>query len=102
MVNGKSVLAIIPARGGSKELPGKNIKKLWGKPLIAWSIGQALKSQYLDNVFVSTDSVEIAKIAKEFGANVPVLRPAELAADDSPTSDAILHVMEQLSLSGES
>jgi CMP-N,N'-diacetyllegionaminic acid synthase len=102
MINGKSVLAIIPARGGSKGLPGKNIKELCGKPLVAWSIGQALKSKYIDNVFVSTDSEEIAKIAKEFSANVPFLRPSELAADDSPTSDAILHVLEQLGLMGES
>ena len=102
MINGKSVLAIIPSRGGSKGLPGKNIKELCGKPLIAWSIEQALKSKYIDNVFVSTDSEEIAKIAKESGTNVPFLRPAELAADDSPTSDAILHVLEQLGLMGES
>ena len=101
MINGKSVLAIIPARGGSKGLPGKNVKELCGKPLIAWSIEQALKSKSIDNVVVSTDSVEIAKIAKESGANVPFLRPAELAADDSPTSDAILHVLEQLSMKGE-
>lgn len=102
MINGKSVLAIIPARGGSKGLPGKNIKELCGKPLISWTIEQALKSKYVDNVFVSTDSEKIAKIAKECGANVPFLRPDELAADDSLTSDAILHVLEQLSMKGES
>ncbi|OEU64923.1 MAG: acylneuraminate cytidylyltransferase [Desulfobacterales bacterium PC51MH44] len=102
MINGRSVLAIIPARGGSKGLPGKNIKYLCGKPLIAWSIEQALKSKYVDNVFVSTDSGEIEKIAKECGANVPFLRPAELAADDSPTFEAILHALEQLALMGES
>jgi CMP-N-acetylneuraminic acid synthetase len=102
MINGKKVLAIIPARGGSKGLPGKNIKELCGKPVVAWSIEQTLKSKYVDNVFVSTDSEEIAKIAKEFGANVPFLRPAKLAADDSPTSDAILHVLEQLSMKGKS
>ena len=102
MINDKRVLAIIPARGGSKGLPGKNIKELCGKPLIAWSIEQALKSKYIDNVFVSTDSGDVAKIAQEFSANVPFLRPAELAVDDSPTSDAILHVLGQLSMSGES
>ena len=102
MINDKKVLAIIPARGGSKGLPGKNIKELCGKPLIAWSIEQALKSKYIDNVVVSTDTEEIAKIAKECGADVPFLRPAELAADDSPTSDAILHVLEQLNMKGES
>ena len=101
MINGKKVLAIIPARGGSKGLPGKNIKELCGKPLVAWSIGQALKSKYIDNVVVSTDTEKIAMIAKESGANVPFLRPAELAADDSPTSDAILHVLKELNLMGE-
>jgi CMP-N-acetylneuraminic acid synthetase len=101
MIDEKSVLAIIPARGGSKGLPGKNIKDLCGKPLIAWSVEQALKSKYIDNVFVSTDSEEIANIAKEYGANVPFLRPAELARDDSPTSDTILHVVEQLGLMGK-
>lgn len=102
MINGKTVLAFIPARGGSKGLPGKNIKELCGKPLIAWSIEQAFKSKYVDKVFVSTDSEEIANIAKESGANVPFLRPVELATDDSPTSDAIIHALEQLSLQGES
>ena len=102
MINGKKVLTIIPARGGSKGLPGKNIKELCGKPLIVWTIEQALNSKYIDNVVVSTDSEKIAKITKEAGANVPFLRPAELAADDSPTSDAILHVLKQLGLMGES
>jgi len=102
MINGKSVLAIIPARGGSKGLPGKNIKELCGKPLIAWTIDQALKSKYVDKVVVSTDSEKIAKIAKESGANVPFLRPAELARDDSPTSDTILHVLKQLNMMGQS
>ena len=101
MINEKSVLAIIPARGGSKGLPGKNIKELCGKPLIVWTIEQALNSKYIDNVVVSTDSEKIANIAKKAGANVPFLRPAELAADNSPTSDAILHVLEQLSMKGE-
>lgn len=102
MINGKSVLAIIPARGGSKGLPGKNIKELCGKPLIAWTIEQAKSCSDIDRIVVSTDSGKIANIAKESGANVPFLRPAELAVDDSPTADTILHVLEQLSLSGES
>lgn len=101
MIDGKSILAIIPARGGSKGLPGKNIKELCGKPLLVWSIEQALKSEHIDNIVVSTDSEKIAKIAKKAGANVPFLRPAKLAANDSPTSDAILHVLEQLGIMGK-
>lgn len=94
MIEGKSVLAIIPARGGSKGLPGKNIKLLCGKPLLAWSLEQAFKSKYLDTVFVSTDSEEIANIAKQYGGDIPFLRPPEIAADNSPTSDAIIHALE--------
>ena len=78
MINDKSILAIIPARGGSKGLPGKNIKRLCGKPLIAWSIEQALRSRYIDNLVVSTESEEIANIANQSGTKVPFLRPAEL------------------------
>ena len=73
-----SNLAIIPARGGSKGIPGKNIKNIAGKPLIVWSIEHALQSESIDRVIVSTDSEEIAKIAKDFGAEVPFLRPSEL------------------------
>ncbi|WP_446918070.1 acylneuraminate cytidylyltransferase family protein, partial [Klebsiella pneumoniae] len=72
-----SNLAIIPARGGSKGIPGKNIKNIAGKPLIAWSIEHALQSESIDRVIVSTDSEEIAKIARDFGAEVPFLRPSE-------------------------
>lgn len=75
------IIAVIPARGGSKRTPNKNIKKFNGKPLIAWTILNALKSKCLDRVIVSTDSPEIAKIAKKFGAEVPFLRPGELATD---------------------
>jgi CMP-N,N'-diacetyllegionaminic acid synthase len=102
MHEGKRILAIIPARGGSKGLPGKNIKKLLGKPLIAWSIGQAIRSKYIDKIIVSTDDVEIAKIAQECGAEVPFLRPTSLARDDSPTSDTIIHVIDRLNELGES
>ncbi len=94
MINGKTVIAIIPARGGSKGLPGKNIKPLCGKPLIAWSIEAGLASQYIDEVMVSTDSEEIANIAREFGASVPFLRPVELASDTATTLDAVKHVIE--------
>ena len=101
MIKGKKILGIIPARSGSKGLPGKNIKQLCGKPLISWTIEQALRSKYVDKVFLSTDSEEIAKIAREWGVDVPFLRPDELALDDSPTSDAILHVLEKFTLMGE-
>lgn len=93
MINGKRVIAIIPARGGSKGLPGKNIKELCGKPLIAWSIEKAKKSKYLDVILVTTDSSEIADIARQWGAEVPFLRPIELAEDSSSTYDAIRHAL---------
>lgn len=93
MINGKTVLAIIPARGGSKGLPGKNIRDLCGKPLIAWSIEKAKKSKYLDVVLVTTDSSEIAGIARHYGADVPFLRPADLASDHTSTYDVIRHAL---------
>ena len=91
MYNGKKILAFIPARGGSKGIKNKNIVSLYGKPLVAYSIEAALQSKYVDMVFVSTDSEEIARVAKEFGAEVPFLRPAELAQDTSKTIDALVH-----------
>ena len=78
------VPAFIFARGGSKGLPGKNIRKLGSKPLIAWAIEQALAARGIDQAIVSTDSHEIAEIAKEYGAEVPFIRPLELSQDDSP------------------
>jgi CMP-N-acetylneuraminic acid synthetase len=101
MLNNYKVLALIPARGGSKGLPGKNIKPLLGKPLIAWTIEQAMASKYVDKVIVSTDDEEIAEVAKNYGAEVPFLRPKELAKDDSPTIDAILHALNFFSKKGE-
>jgi CMP-N-acetylneuraminic acid synthetase len=97
----KEILSIIPARGGSKGLPRKNIKPLLGKPLIAWTIEQALNSKYIDKVVVSTDDEEIAEISKEYGAEVPFLRPKELARDDSPTIDAIMHAINWFEERGE-
>jgi len=93
MINGKSVVALIPARAGSKGLPHKNILPVCGKPLVVWSIEKALVSKYVDAVIVSTDSVEIADIARSAGANVPFLRPPELAADNSPMQDVIRHAI---------
>lgn len=94
MIKQKKVLAIIPARGGSKGLPGKNIRPLNGMPLIAWPIKTALNSQYIDRVIVTTDDEQIAKIAKEYGAEVPFMRPAEFAKDTSPSSEAIIHAIQ--------
>ena len=93
MINSKTVIGIIPARGGSKGLPGKNIRPMCGKPLIAWTIEKALKSRHLDVVLVSTDSPEIADIARDHGAEVPFLRPAELATDTANTYDVIRHAL---------
>jgi CMP-N-acetylneuraminic acid synthetase len=93
LYQGKSILGIIPARGGSKGLPGKNIKPLLGKPLIAWTIEHAKASQYIDHVVVSTDDEEIAKISQEYHAEVPFLRPAELANDSAPMLDVIVHAL---------
>jgi CMP-N,N'-diacetyllegionaminic acid synthase len=94
MINDKRVIAIIPARGGSKGLPGKNIKELCGKPLIAWSIEAGLASKYIDEVMVTTDSEEIANIARDFGAIVPFIRPAELASDTATSFDVVKHAIE--------
>ena len=93
MINGKSVLAIIPARGGSKGLPGKNIKELCGKPLIAWSIEQAKSCSDIDRIVVSTDDKGIIEVAKKYGAEVPFVRPAELANDTASTIDVISHAI---------
>ena len=94
MINGKSVLAIIPARGGSKGLPGKNIKELCGKPLIAWTIEQAKSCSDIDRVVVSTDDENISEVAKKHGAEVPFIRSAELASDTASTIDVIFHTVE--------
>lgn len=91
-----SMLAIIPARGGSKGIPGKNIKELCGKPLIAYTIEAALKAENIDKVIVTTDSREIAEVAIKYGAEVPFLRPACLAQDDSSAVDVYLHAVEFL------
>jgi CMP-N-acetylneuraminic acid synthetase len=94
-----SVTAFIFARGGSKGLPGKNIRPFGGKPLIAWSIEQALAVDRVDRVIVSTDSDEIASVAKDFGAHVPFIRPAELAGDQSPEWLAWRHALNFLKAS---
>jgi N-acylneuraminate cytidylyltransferase/CMP-N,N'-diacetyllegionaminic acid synthase len=87
------VLGVIPARGGSKGIPGKNVKPIADKPLIAWTIEAALSSQHIDHLIVSTDSKQIAEVAQGFGADVPFLRPSDLAADETPGIDPILHAV---------
>lgn len=87
------ILCLINARGGSKGVPGKNIKHLGGKPLIAHSIEAALKSKYLSRVVVSTDAADIADIAKKYGAEVPFMRPPELATDTAIQIDVIKHAI---------
>lgn len=91
-----SAVAFIFARGGSKGLPGKNIRLLGGKPLIAWSIEHALSVKRIERVIVSTDSKEIAAVAKQYGAEVPFMRPAELAQDNSPEWLAWRHALDYL------
>ena len=91
-----SIIALICARGGSKGLPGKNVRPLAGKPLIAWAIEQALEVARVDRVIVSTDSSDIAKVAKEHGADVPFLRPPELAQDNSPEWQVWRHALSYL------
>lgn len=90
------ILALITARGGSKGLPGKNILPLGGKPLIAWTIEAAQQARSIDRIVVSTDDVKIAEVARDCGAEVPFVRPAELAGDTSPHIDVILHAMDAL------
>lgn len=94
MIIGKKVLALIPARGGSKRLPRKNILEFAGKPMIAWTIEAALKSLYVDQVFVTTDDKEIAYISREYGASVPFIRPENLSDDSAKTIDVILHSLD--------
>jgi CMP-N,N'-diacetyllegionaminic acid synthase len=91
----KTFLAIIPARGGSKRLPRKNLLDLCGKPLIAWSIEAALKSKYISKVIVSSDDEEILNIAKEYKADF-IKRPDELASDTATTFDALKHTLENV------
>ncbi|HAS1172129.1 TPA: acylneuraminate cytidylyltransferase family protein, partial [Enterobacter cloacae] len=87
-------IALIPARGGSKRLPDKNIKLLNGKPLIAWTIIAARESGLFDDIIVSTDSENIASLAKKFGANVPFIRPQNLSDDTATTAEVVRHAVD--------
>ncbi|GAB0168867.1 acylneuraminate cytidylyltransferase family protein [Lysinibacillus sp. CTST325] len=91
------VLAIIPARGGSKGVPRKNIKELAGKPLIEWTIEEAKKSKYIDRIIVSSEDKEILQVAQKFGADVPFVRPANLAEDTTAGIEPVLHALEHFS-----
>tara|TARA_R110002111_G_scaffold145581_1_gene212061 strand:- start:14290 stop:14991 length:702 start_codon:yes stop_codon:yes gene_type:complete len=95
-----STVAIIPARGGSKRIPRKNIKEFCGKPMIAWSIEAAQKSGCFDRIIVSTDDAEIAEVARQFGAEIPFMRPAQLSDDYTGTIPVIRHAVEWLGENG--
>ncbi len=87
-------IAVIPARGGSKRIPRKNIKEFFGKPMIAWSIEAAKESKLFDHIIVSTDDAEIAEVARQWGAEVPFMRPAELSDDYAGTTEVIAHATQ--------
>ena len=91
-----SSIAVIPARGGSKRIPQKNIKSFFGKPIIGYSIEAAASSGLFDRIVVSTDSEEIAAVARELGAEVPFMRPAAISGDFTPTVDVLLHTLDEL------
>jgi CMP-N,N'-diacetyllegionaminic acid synthase len=101
MIDGKRVLAIVPARKGSKGLPLKNIRPLAGKPLLAWPIAAARASAYVDRVIISTDDQGFADLAVQHGADAPFLRPAELASDTAPSIGFILHAVDTLAEAGD-
>lgn len=100
MAGAPTYLAIIPARAGSKGVPGKNVRPIAGRPLIAWSIGQALTCPRVTRTIVSTDGEEIARVAREAGAEVPWLRPAELARDTTATEPVLIDVVRRVQAEG--
>ncbi|GAB3439363.1 acylneuraminate cytidylyltransferase family protein [Insolitispirillum peregrinum] len=96
MIDGLRVLALVPARGGSKGVPRKNIRDLGGKPLIAWTIEAALASRYIDDVVLSSDDAEIIETAVAWGASAPFVRPAELATDSADSLSVVRHALRAL------
>lgn len=96
----KGIVCVIPARSGSKGIPGKNLAELGGKPLLAWSIEAALRSRVIDRILVSTDSPEIAETARRFGAETPFTRPADLARDNVHAVQVVLHALDWLEQDG--
>ncbi len=95
MINSSNIVAIIPARGGSKCIPKKNIVDFCGKPLIVWSIEHALASRYVNDVYVTTDDKEIAEVSRKYGAKI-IQRPDSLATDTSSSEDALLHAISEI------
>lgn len=96
-----TAVCVIPARGGSKRIPRKNIAPFHGRPMIGWSIAAALASGLFARIVVSTDDAEIAQVAQDQGAEAPFLRPADLSGDHTPTVPVIAHAIETLGLSGD-
>jgi len=96
-----SAVAIIPARGGSKRIPRKNVREFHGKPIIAYSIEAAMESRCFDRIIVSTDDEEIATVARHFGAEIPFFRPASLSGDYTGTADVVKHALRELSSKGQ-
>lgn len=101
MLGSRKVIALIPARGGSKRLPRKNVLPFGDKPLISWTIEAALRAKFVDEVVVTTDCTEIASVSKKSGASVPFLRPPELATDTATTSSVLEHAITTLGCSSE-
>ena len=101
MIQNFNITALIPARGGSKRLPRKNVKLLAGKPLIAWTIEVAKASKYIDTIIVSTDDIEIKEVSEKYGAKVPFLRPDYLSNDTASSFDVIKHSIQFLKLEDE-
>ncbi|MBU0587280.1 MAG: acylneuraminate cytidylyltransferase family protein [Gammaproteobacteria bacterium] len=95
MIGGKKVLAVIPARGGSKGLPGKNIRELAGKPLIVWTIEAAQASGWIDRLILSSDDDEIIQVARRWGCEVPFVRAGHLATDEATTVDVVLDALQR-------
>ena len=96
MIDDQKILGVIPARGGSKGIPGKNLRMLAGKPLLAWTIEAAQRSQSIDRLIVDTDDAEIARVAREYGAIVPYMRPAALSDDKAMIADVLVHAVEKI------
>jgi len=101
MIGEYKTLALIPARGGSKGLPGKNLKPLLGKPLVAWSIEAARLSPSIDSILLSTDNKKIAEVGEAEGARVPFMRPLNLSSDAASSIDVVLHALDFLEAAGE-
>jgi CMP-N,N'-diacetyllegionaminic acid synthase len=96
MIDSRTILAVIPARGGSKTLPRKNIIPVMGKPLLAWTVEAARRSRYIDRLVLSSDDDEIIGVAHSLGLEVPFRRPSELAADTTSTNDVLFHLLSKI------